>query len=87
MSGVKGIVFISRNVEVKGNTTNAAAGLAQFPSKLLQNCVSELTPPFYILFSYSLDTGGIPQQLKSVRFTPIYKEESRAEAKNYRAVT
>lgn len=65
---------------------SAAAGPDQFPAALLKNCAKELSEPLHILFRNSLDTGIIPQQLKSAKITPVYKGGSKGEAKNYRPI-
>lgn len=53
---------------------------------LLISCAKELSVPLLILYKTSLETGLIPKQLKKANITPIHKEGSRGEAKNYRPV-
>ncbi|KAK3888733.1 hypothetical protein Pcinc_007208 [Petrolisthes cinctipes] len=71
---------------IKEIGTNAAASPDQFQAALLKNCAKELRAPLHILFRNSIDTGIIPQQLKTAKIIPVYKGGSKGEAKNYRPI-
>ena len=58
----------------------------RFPAIFLKNCKQELTKPLYLLCRKSLDTGGVPNEVKISTIIPIHKGGSRSKAKNYRAV-
>ena len=64
----------------------AAAGPDRFPAMLLKQCKSTLAVPLHIIWRKSLDTGQIPQILKSAHVIPIYKGECRGTPKNYRPI-
>ncbi|KAK3888729.1 hypothetical protein Pcinc_007204 [Petrolisthes cinctipes] len=71
---------------IKEIGTNAEASPDQFQAALLKNCAKELRAPLHILFRNSIDTGIIPQQLKTAKIIPVYKGGSKGEAKNYRPI-
>ena len=64
----------------------AAAGPDRFPAKLLKECKTELSVPLYIIWRRSLDTGQVPQILKTAHIIPVYKGGCRGTPKNYRPV-
>ena len=64
----------------------AAAGPDRFPAVLLKKCKEELAKPLYIIWRQSLDTGQVPQILKTAHIIPIYKGGCRGTPKNYRPV-
>ena len=64
----------------------AAAGPDRFPAKLLKECKAELSVPLYIIWRRSLDTGQVPQILKTAHIIPVYKGGCRGTPKNYRPV-
>ena len=71
---------------IKDVSNNAAAGPDQVPAILLKNCARELSLPLQIFYRNSLDTGNIPEQLKSAKITPIHKGESKDDPRNYRPI-
>ena len=66
--------------------TYSAAGPDAWNAKLIKNCKLELAEPLYIMWRKSLDTGSIPNILKTANIAPIFKGGDRTEAKNYRPV-
>ena len=64
----------------------AAAGPDRFPAKLLKECKMELSVPLYTIWRRSLDTGQVPQTLKTAHIIPVYKGGCRGTPKNYRPV-
>ena len=71
---------------IKTLKTHAAPGPDEFPAVLLKNCSKELAKPLTILYKNMLDTGIVPQDLKTAHITPIHKKGSKTLAKNYRPV-
>ena len=67
-------------------SSRSAPGPDGFPSILLKVCRRSLSLPLAKIWRKSLDTGEIPEICKSATITPIYKDKSRAIAKNYRPV-
>ena len=65
---------------------SAAAGPDRFPAILLKECRSVLAVPLYMIWRKSLDTGKIPQALKTANVIPVYKGGCRGTPKNYRPV-
>ena len=65
---------------------SAAAGPDRFPAILLKECKSVLAVPLYIIWRKSLDTGKIPQVLKTANVIPVHKGGCRGTPKNYRPV-
>ena len=64
----------------------AAAGPDRFPAKLLKECKAPLSVPLYLIWRRSLDTGQVPQLLKTAHIIPVYKGGCRGTPKNYRPV-
>ena len=64
----------------------SASGPDRFPVLLLKNCKYALAKPLYIIWRRSLNTGVIPQLLKTANIVPIHKGGSRGDPANYRPV-
>ena len=64
----------------------SAAGPDGFPAILLKACKIPLSVPLEIIWRNSLDSGKIPQLLKTAHIVPIHKGGSKGDAKNYRPV-
>ena len=65
---------------------SSASGPDRFPVLLLKNCKSELAVPLYYIWRRSLDTGEIPQLLKTAHIVPIHKGGSKGAPAQYRPV-
>ena len=65
---------------------SSAAGPDRFPVLLLKNCKNSLAKPLHMIWRRSLDTGEIPQILKTANIVPIHKGGSRGSPANYRPV-
>ena len=65
---------------------SSAAGPDFFPALFLKNCKNSLAKPLFIIWRTSLDTGEIPQQMKTANIVPIHKGGSRGVPANYRPV-
>ena len=66
--------------------THSSAGPDRFPAVLLRNCKAVLTRPLFLIWRKSLDTGEIPELLKTSVITPIFKGGDKLKPKNYRPV-
>ena len=64
----------------------SAPGPDEFPATLLKRCSNELAIPLSILYSNMMDTGIVPEELKTAHVAPIYKKGPRSLPKNYRPV-
>ena len=64
----------------------AAAGPDGFPAILLKKCSHILSKPISILWKKSMETGDIPQVLKTAHIVPIHKGGSKGIPKNYRPI-
>ena len=61
----------------------SASGPDRFPVLLLKNCKSELAVPLYFIWRRSLDTGEIPQLLKTAHIVCIHKGGSKGSPVQY----
>ena len=67
--------------------TFSAPGPDKIPAVILKKCKDELAHPLYILWRLSLDTGCIPECLKTQGIIPIYKKGDKSDPANYRPVS
>ena len=65
---------------------DAAPGPDGFHPQFLKKCKNELAKPLKYLWSKSLETGTVPEILKTGIITPIHKGGSRGLASQYRPV-
>jgi hypothetical protein len=61
-----------------------AAGSDGITTKLLQNCVEEISRVLAAIFRKSMSQGKVPEEWKSANVVPIYKKGSKSSASNYR---
>nr|VZI12352.1 unnamed protein product [Spirometra erinaceieuropaei] len=62
-------------------------GPDDIPPKLLKEFAAELAKPLSMLFQASFEAGGLPDDWKSARITPLHKGGSKASANNYRPIS
>ena len=72
---------------IKELRNSSSPGPDGVPVILLKNCIDELSVPLQNLWAKSLQTGDIPQPLKSGLVVPIFKKGGRHLAENYRPVS
>jgi hypothetical protein len=53
----------------------------------LKNCATTLAPPFFIIFSSSIQTCTFPSAWKDANVTPVHKKGSKHEVTNYRPIS
>ena len=65
-----------------------ATGLDNISAKLLRECPDLLAESLTVIFNQSLITGIFPNEWKSARVTPLYKNSGkRTEPTNYRPIS
>ena len=67
-------------------SSSAAAGPDRFPAMLLKQCQTALSCPLYIIWRKSIDSGEVPDIMKTANIVPIHKGGSRGVTKNYRPI-
>jgi Reverse transcriptase (RNA-dependent DNA polymerase)/Endonuclease-reverse transcriptase len=67
--------------------TKKAVGPDKLPALLFYNCASSLSFPLFTIFNQSLRSGFFPTQWKIAHVTPIPKEGSAHDVKNYRPIS
>ena len=85
--GLSDVEFGEEDVveSIKNLSATSAAGPDDIPAVLFKKCPALITP-ITGMWKKSLDSGEIPEGLKLGMITPIYKEGTRGDAKNYRPV-
>ena len=85
---ISDIEFSVKNIEeaISEISTTAAAGPDRFPAILLKQCKSQLAKPLFIIWRTSMDSGVIPNIMKTANIIPVHKGGSRGLAKNYRPI-
>ena len=66
---------------------SAAPGPDKLPATLLKECKEQLAYPIFKIWRKSLDTGDIPEVLKTQGIVPIYKKGDKSSPANYRPVS
>ena len=86
---ISDIDFSTENIKkaIDEIPNNAAPGPDKLPAMILKKCKDQLALPLYIIWRLSLDTGKIPEILKSQGIIPIFKKGDRSKASNYRPVS
>ena len=85
---ISDIEFSVKDIEeaISDISTTAAAGPDRFPAILLKQCKSQLAKPLFIIWRTSMDSGVIPDIMKTANIIPVHKGGSRGLAKNYRPI-
>ena len=65
---------------------HSAPGPDSWSSILLKNCKTSLSKPLATMWRKSLDTGSIPDILKTADIAPLHKGGSKSIPKNYRPI-
>jgi hypothetical protein len=73
--------------KIKNLKPTGAAGPDGISTKLLQNCVDEISPVLAVIYRKSLATGSVPAEWKTANVVPIFKKGSKAVAGNYRPIS
>ena len=66
---------------------SAAPGPDKLPTIVLKECKEQLALPIYTIWRKSLDTGEIPEILKTQGIVPIFKKGNKSNPANYRPVS
>lgn len=73
------------NVSSRINTSKGA-GPDKIPPIFLRNCAESLTKPLTMIFSRSIQECKYPNRWKLGQITPIHKNGSKSDVRNYRGV-
>ena len=66
----------------------SAPGPDKLPAIILKKCKDQVAYPLYLIWRHSLDTGCIPQSLKTQSIIPIFKKKGdKSNPANYRPVS
>lgn len=66
---------------------NKAPGPDELPPILFKMCAKALATPLHIIFNKSIESGTFPTQWKLAHVTPIHKEGSTHDVRNYRPIS
>ena len=78
----KGIVSLLRNINTK-----KASGLDGISCWVLKEPAEEIVPFLQFIFNQLLTTGQVPGDSKCADVTPVFRNDSKKEACNYRPVS
>lgn len=67
--------------------TNKCAGPDGLPPALYKKCANAMTMPLFIIFNASLTDGVMPKKWKQAYVTPIHKNGSHNDVRNYRPIS
>ena len=86
---LKSIVITVEDVYdlLKNINPNKSAGDDKIHPRVLKECAEELALPLQIIYQTSLSTGTVPNSWKTATVTPLFKEEDRSAAENYRPIS
>jgi hypothetical protein len=73
--------------KIKELKPTGAAGPDGISTKLLQNCVEEISPVLAVIYRKSMASGTVPAEWKTANVVPIHKKGSKAAAGNYRPIS
>ena len=57
------------------------------PPRIIKECKEGLIDPLHYIYNLSLTTGTVPSKWKDGDITPLFKDDDRHKASNYRPVT
>ena len=80
--GEEGVFKLLHNIKV-----DKAAGPDELPSRVLQECASEITPAVTAIFQKSVDSGELPEDWRDANVAPVYKKGDGHTPENYRPVS
>ena len=64
-----------------------AEGIDEIPNCILRDCAHELAPPIAHIINLSLKSAQIPEDLKTAKITPIFKDGEKSKYTNYRPIS
>ena len=77
--------FVSRSINLL--RTNKAVGIDKVSARLLKDAVDVITPSLTALFNLSLQTRSFPSIWKTAKVIPLFKEDDKKNASNYRSIS
>jgi len=72
---------------VKALKNSKGIGLDGFSVYVLKQIIHKIADPLTVIFNKSLESGTVPNLLKSAKITPIYKAEEKKLVNNYRPIS
>ena len=72
---------------IKDLNPNKAPGYYDIPTKFIKAAAHSLSPFLSSIFNSCMESGHYPDGLKIARVTPLHKEGSKSEMKNYRPIS
>ena len=64
-----------------------ATGLDRISARLIRECGNLICVPICDIFNQSISQGKLPEDLKSARVTPLFKQGDRDDVNNYRPIS
>ena len=64
-----------------------ATGLDRISARLIRGCADLICEPICDIFNKSISQGKLPENLKTVRVTPLFKQGDRDDVNNYRPIS
>ena len=72
---------------LKGLSPRKATGLNDLPAKFIRDGGEGMAYLISYIINLSLETDVVPDEMKTARVIPLYKENSKLEQGNYRPVS
>ena len=66
---------------------NKSAGDDGVHPKVLKECAEQLALPLQKIYQLSISTGTVPDSWKTATVTPLFKDDDRSDAANYRPIS
>ena len=74
-----GILNLLQNLDI-----HKASGPDQVSARVLKETAESAAPILKTIFTYSMDTGNVPDDFRKANITPIFKKGDRSQPSNYR---
>ena len=62
-------------------------GLDRIQNRIIRECSDLISPYITIIFNLSLSTGVFPDNWKSAKVTPVFKQGDECDMNNYRPIS
>ncbi|EDO32209.1 predicted protein, partial [Nematostella vectensis] len=68
-------------------TKTKATGLDRIPARILRECSDLIAASLCLIFNRSIISGIFPDEWKSAKVTPLFKNGQRSDINNYRPIS